>query len=84
MEVLNEMLKEVETGRQGEDTKRQEDEEEMSIEMLRCAEFVISTLEAILLPQKPGESAETQADAVFLANILSYTWTKLGKYYRKR
>lgn len=29
-----------------------EEEEEMSIEMLRCAEFVISTLEGIIQPLK--------------------------------
>ena len=35
----------------------EEEIEEMSKEMLKCAQFVIGTLESILLPLKASESA---------------------------
>ena len=55
----------------------------MSKEMLKCAYFVIGTLESILLPLKRSDSLEEKSDSIFLAKILSYTWIKVGKYQLK-
>ncbi|KAL4472118.1 hypothetical protein ABPG73_004807, partial [Tetrahymena malaccensis] len=77
VEILNELLK------HGEDQYEEQEIKEMSQELLECAHFVIARLESILLPLKANDSPESQEDQVYLATILSYTWTKLGKYRLK-
>ncbi|EAR94145.2 hypothetical protein TTHERM_00522120 (macronuclear) [Tetrahymena thermophila SB210] len=77
VEVLAELLK------HGEDQYEEQEIKEMSQELLECAHFVIARLESILLPLKANDSPESQEDQVYLAIILSYTWTKLGKYRLK-
>ncbi|KAL4493146.1 hypothetical protein ABPG72_003231 [Tetrahymena utriculariae] len=77
VEILNELLK------HGENQYEVQEIKEMSQELLECAHFVIARLESILLPLKANDSPEFQEDQVYLATILSYTWTKLGKYRLK-